>query len=83
MPKKKENHSSTSVMRVKSGAAVSHCMTGQVVISASNVMPINTARRPIRSEIAPPMGNQIKLDTPTNMVTIKLSRALRLSTVLP
>ena len=53
MPKKNENHSRTSVIRVKSGATVSQCITGQVVSSASTVMPISTGRRPIRSEIAP------------------------------
>ncbi len=53
MPKKNENHSRTSVIRVKSGATVSQCITGQVVRSASTVMPISTGRRPIRSEIAP------------------------------
>ena len=53
MPKKNENHSRTSVIRVKSGATVSQCITRQVVSSASTVMPISTGRRPIRSEIAP------------------------------
>ena len=53
MPKKNENHSRTSVIRVKSGATVSQCITGQVVSRASTVMPISTGRRPIRSEIAP------------------------------
>ena len=70
-------------MRVKSGAAVSQCITGQVVSSASRVMPISTGRRPILSEIAPPIGNQIKLEMPTSMVTSRLSRALRCSTALP
>ena len=70
-------------MRIKSGAAVSQCMTGQVVSSASTVIPINTGRRPIRSEIAPPIGSQIKLEIPTSMVTTRLSRALRWSTALP
>ncbi len=49
MPKKNENHSRTSVIRVKSGATVSQCITGQVVSRASTVMPISTGRRPIRS----------------------------------
>lgn len=53
MSKKNENHSRASVIRVKSGATVSQCITGQVVSSASTVMPISTGRRPIRSEIAP------------------------------
>ncbi len=53
MSKKNENHSRTSVIRVKSGATVSQCITRQVVSSASTVMPISTGLRPIRSEIAP------------------------------
>ncbi|BDA90994.1 hypothetical protein E3AUHO_36800 [Klebsiella pneumoniae subsp. pneumoniae] len=53
MSKKNENHSRTSVIRVKSGATVSQCITRQVVSSASTVMPIRTGRRPSRSEIAP------------------------------
>ncbi|MNL47100.1 hypothetical protein D3C87_1698670 [compost metagenome] len=50
---------------------------------ASKAMAINTGRRPIRSESAPPIGSQIKFETPTSKVTSSASDVLRCSTVLP
>ena len=36
-------------------------------------MPTSTGRRPILSESKPPIGNQKKLDNPTNTVAKRLS----------
>ncbi|MNJ05359.1 hypothetical protein D3C73_1666280 [compost metagenome] len=46
-------------------------------------MVINTGRRPIRSDNAPPMGSQKKFETPTSNVTSSASDVLKCSTVLP
>ncbi|SAL88981.1 hypothetical protein AWB74_08837 [Caballeronia arvi] len=37
----------------------------------------------MRSDSAPPIGSQMKFDTPTHSVTSRLSAVLRCSTVLP
>ncbi len=39
--------------------------------------------RPTRSDKAPISGSQMKLDSPTHMVTIRLSTSSSLRTVLP
>ncbi|MNI94909.1 hypothetical protein D3C73_1530890 [compost metagenome] len=49
----------------------------------NRAMAINTGRRPIRSDNAPPTGNQKKFETPTNSVTNSASEVLRCNTVLP
>ena len=44
---------------------------------------ISTGLRPIRSDRAPTTGSQMKLDRPTQNVTIRLSADDRCSTVRP
>ncbi len=46
-------------------------------------MLTSSGLRPKRSLSAPPIGNQMKLETPTNSVTISASPVLSLSTLLP
>ncbi len=50
---------------------------------ASTVAAINSGLRPMRSENEPMIGSQMKLDTPTQTVTSKLSRSVRFSSFLP
>ncbi len=83
MPKKNEKYSKTTNNRSKLGASASQCMAGYAVKIHSSEIANSSGRRPIRSEIAPPMGNQMKLVRPTNNVTTRLSVVLKCSTVLP
>jgi hypothetical protein len=46
-------------------------------------MVISTGLRPMRSEIAPPMGSQMKFVTATHNVTSRLSYSDSLSTLRP
>ncbi|RML63383.1 hypothetical protein APX70_03525 [Pseudomonas syringae pv. maculicola] len=50
---------------------------------ASTVAAISSGLRPIRSENDPMIGSQMKLDTPTQTVTSRLSRSVRFSSFLP
>ena len=78
-----ESQSSTASSFQKVGVSTSHTMAGYAVAIISSVQPTSSGRRPMRSEKAPITGSHIRLDAPTQSVTIRLSPVVRCSTALP
>ena len=72
-----ENQSSTRSKRIVVGLPTSQAIAGYAVSNVATVKKMSRGRRPILSEMAPPIGSQMKFERPTKNVTSRLWRLLK------